>query len=158
GPGDVFELDFWGQQNFRLRIAVDLEGRTFVSKIGFVNVAGKTLSAVRKAIKDKVRTNYPGLQFELTLAVPRTFLVHVVDNVKQPGIYTAHPIERLSAILSKAGGVTGSKRMIEVHHHDGTTTTADLVLYELTGKTEYNPYLLDGDVVSVPFAQVSVSI
>src|SRR5687767_3870279 len=34
GPGDVFELNFWGQQNFRLKIAVDLEGRTFISKVG----------------------------------------------------------------------------------------------------------------------------
>ena len=49
GPGDMFELNFWGQQNFRLKIAVDLEGRTFISKVGFVTVAGKTLTAVRKA-------------------------------------------------------------------------------------------------------------
>src|SRR5262245_38678143 len=32
GRGDTFELNFWGQQNFKLRVTVDLEGRTFVSK------------------------------------------------------------------------------------------------------------------------------
>lgn len=160
GPGDAFELDFWGQQNFRLRIAVDLEGRTFISKVGFVNVAGKTLAAVRKAIKDKVRANYPGLQFELTLAIPRTFLVHVVDDVMHPGVYPAHPIERLSVVLARAGGVApnGSRRRIEIRHHDGSNTTADLVLYELTGDTKDNPFLVDGDVVTVPHADITVSV
>jgi protein involved in polysaccharide export with SLBB domain len=159
GPGDVFELNFWGQQNFRLEIAVDLEGRTFISKVGFVAVAGKTLSAVRTAIKSKVRAQYPGLQFDLTLLTPRTFLVHVVDNVKQPGTYPTHPLERVSAVLAKAGPLpNASRRRISVKHRGGNTITADLVLYELTGDTAYNPYLLDGDVVMVPFAEPVVSI
>jgi protein involved in polysaccharide export with SLBB domain len=158
GPGDSFELNFWGQQNFRLKISVDLEGRTFISKVGFVTVAGKTLEAVRKAIKEKVRANYPGLQFELTLSTPRTFLVHVVDNVSKPGIYPTNPVERVSSLLARAGGITGSKRRIAIRHHDGTALTADLVQYELTGNTELNPYLVDGDVVSVPFAETTVAI
>lgn len=159
GPGDVFELNFWGQQNFRLRIAADLEGRTFISKVGFVAVAGKSLSAVRTAIKSKVRAQYPGLQFDLTLVSPRTFVVHVVDNVKQPGTYPAHPLERVSSVLAKAVPLpNGSRRRIEIKHRSGSTITADLVLYELTGNTEYDPYLLDGDVVTVPFADPVVTI
>jgi protein involved in polysaccharide export with SLBB domain len=159
GPGDVFELNFWGQQNFRLRIAVDLEGRTFISKVGFVAVAGKTLSAVRNVIKSKVRADYPGLQFDLTLVSPRTFLVHVVDDVKQPGTYSTHPLERVSTVLAKAGPLANaSRRRIAIKHRSGARTTADLVLYELTGDTSYNPYLLDGDVITVPFADPVVTI
>lgn len=159
GPGDVFDLNFWGPQNFRLKIAVDLEGRTFISKVGYVAVAGKTLSAVRAAIKAKVRGQYPGLNFDLTLVAPRTFLVHVVDNVKSPGTYATHPLERVSTVLAKAGMLpNGSRRRIEVRHHDGKTGTADLLMYDLTGDTAYNPYLLDGDVVSVPFADPVVTI
>jgi protein involved in polysaccharide export with SLBB domain len=157
GPGDVFELNFWGQQNFRLRIAVDLEGRTFISKVGFVAVAGKTLSTVRAEIKKRVRHDYPGLLFDLTLLSPRTFLVHVVDNVKQPGTYQAHAVDRVSTILAKPM-ITGSRRRIEIKHRDGTMATADLVMYELTGDTAYNPVVLDGDVISVPFPEVVVSI
>lgn len=158
GPGDAFELNFWGQQNFRLRIAADLEGRVFISKVGFVSVDGKTLTAVRKEVTRKVRSNYPGLQFELALIGPRTFLVHVVENVKQPGSYTAHPLERVSQVLTRAGGVTGSRRRISVRHRDGTTNTADLVLYETAGDVAYNPYVLDGDVIAVPFADVAVIV
>lgn len=158
GPGDVFEINFWGQQNFRLKIAADLEGRAFISKVGYVPVSGKTLTEVRAQIRKKVGTNYPGLQFDVTLVNPRSFVVHVVDAVKQPGTYTATPLDRLSTILMRAGGVTGSRRRIDVKHRDGSLTHADLVLYEQTGDTAHNPYLLDGDVVEVPPAKVMVSI
>jgi polysaccharide biosynthesis/export protein len=158
GAGDVFELNFWGQQNFRLKLAVDLEGRTFISKVGFVSVAGKTLSAVRTQIQKKVRSNYPGLQFDLTLVSPRSFVIHLVDYVKQPGTYTTTPLERLSTLLGRAGGITGSKRRISIRHKTGTVITADLVKYELTGDTAQNPYLVDGDVITVPPIDVQVSI
>jgi len=51
GPGDVLELNFWGQQNLRLKLTIDLEGRAFIPKVGYVAVADKTLAAVRTAVK-----------------------------------------------------------------------------------------------------------
>jgi protein involved in polysaccharide export with SLBB domain len=158
GPGDVFEINFWGQQNFRLRVAADLEGRTFISKVGFVVVTGKTLTEVRAQIKKKVSTNYPGLQFDVTLVNPRSFRVHVVDFVKEPGSYTSSPLERVSSLLARTGGITGSRRRITIRHRDGKQTTADLLMYELTGDTKYNPFLLDGDVVKVPPTATVVTI
>ena len=157
GPGDVFELNFWGKQNFRLRITADLEGRTFISKVGFVKVAGKSLTVVRGLVKKKVRRQYPGLRYELNLTQPRTFLVHVIDNVEKPGAYTANPLERVSAVLSRAGGAA-SRRRIEIRRSDGTVLGADLLLYERTGDTSHNPYVLDGDIIHVPFPKVVVSI
>lgn len=159
GPGDVFQLEFWGQQNFRFRIVVDPEGRAFIPRVGFVTAAGKTLSAVRTAIRAKVRGNYPGLQSDLTLVTARTFTVHIVDNVARPGSYTSTPVQRLSAVIAQAGVLpSSSRRRISVKHRDGTTTSADLVLYEITGDTNLNPYLVDGDVVNVPFAEPVVRI
>lgn len=158
GPGDVFELNFWGRQNFRLQIAADLEGNAFISKIGFVNVAGKSLTAVRGLVKKKVQREYPGLGFELTLTKPRSFLVHLVGNVRTPGAYPASALERVGTALTHAGGSTGSRRRIVVKRATGAALTADLVLYELTGDTSHNPYVLDGDVITVPFPEVTVSI
>lgn len=158
GSGDTFELNFWGQQNFRLRVAADLEGRVFISKVGFVAVAGKTLSVVRTEVQKKVRANYPGLQFALTLLAPRTFVVHIADNVQRPGAYPATPIERVSAVLARAGGVTGSRRSISITRKNGSKLTADLVMYELTGDTTFNPFVLDGDVITVPVVGISVVV
>src|SRR6266481_3935469 len=78
GRGDVFELNFWGRQNFKLRVTVDMEGRTFISKVGYVDIVGKTLRHARQIVKAAVLRYFPGLNFDLGLVEPRTFLVHVV--------------------------------------------------------------------------------
>lgn len=158
GPGDQFELTFWGQQNFRLRFAADLEGRAFLSKIGYVAVAGQPLASVRAQILSKVRSKYPGLQLDLALVGPRKFMVHVAGNVKIPGSLTAQAMERVSSVIARAGGSTGSRRRITIHRRTGAEVTADLALYELTGDTRYDPYVLDGDLLQVPFPEVMVAI
>src|SRR5882762_7558607 len=100
--GDLFELNFWGRQNFKLRMTVDLAGRAFISKVGYVAIVGKTLHQARDIVKAAVMRYFPGLNFDLSLIEPRTFLVHVVENVPQPGIYPARPVERASNVLARA--------------------------------------------------------
>jgi polysaccharide export outer membrane protein len=159
GPGDGFELDFWGQQNFQLRLGVDVEGRTFIAKLGHVKVAGLTLDKVRETITRAAKRAYPGVEVDLVLAQPRTFLVHIVGNVGKPGMYRARALERVSTVLEReAGAVSGSRREIAIRRRDGSRIVSDLVRYELSGDPSLDPYLLDGDVIEVPNRQLVVSI
>ena len=151
-------MNFWGQQNFRIRATVDIEGRTFISKIGYVDIVGKTLAQAREILKKLVHRYYPGLSFDLSLVAPRTFMVHVVGYVPHPGIYVANPLQRVSTVLLDAGGVNGSRRRIEISRRDGSRVSADLLMYELTGDTKLNPFVMDGDVIRIPFPAVVVSI
>jgi polysaccharide biosynthesis/export protein len=158
GRGDIFEFNLWGKQNLKLRVPVDAEGRTFLAKIGYVAVAGKTLTEARASIGAAVRRYYPGLNFGLSLLAPRTFQVHVTGFVNHPGVYVANPFDRVAGLLARAGGFTGSRRRIEIRRRGGTTEYADLVLYEGTGEPSCNPFLRDGDVVFVPFTTTSATI
>ncbi len=160
GPGDVLELNFWGVQNFRLRAVVDLEGRAFVPKIGYFVLGGKTLSQAREMMRASVARFFPKLGFDVSLAQARTFLVQLVTAVKQPGSYRASAIDRVATVVERAGGLAprASQRRIEIRRRDGATLQADLVLYALTGDVKHNPYLLDGDVIHVPFEEVAASI
>jgi protein involved in polysaccharide export with SLBB domain len=160
GPGDVLDLNFWGLQNFRHRTTVDLEGRAFVPKLGYFDLRGKTLSEARRAVREAVARNYPQLSFDLVLAEPRTFVVQVVDAVARPGSYPARAVDRLATIVARAGGLApnGSQRRIEIRRRDGTVLHPDLVLFLQTGDVRYNPYLLDGDVVRVPFEDLAARI
>jgi protein involved in polysaccharide export with SLBB domain len=160
GPGDVFELNFWGAQNFKVRATADLEGKAFLSRIGYVSVSGQTLSAVRAMVRKAVSRSFPGLNFELSLVEPRTFLVHVVNNVVHPGPVPAKQVDRLSTVLERAGGISSgaSRRRIQIRHRDGSIETGDLVRYLLTGSTADNPFLRDGDVVEVPFEGLTAAI
>lgn len=158
GRGDVFELNFWGRQNFKLRVTVDLEGRTFIPKVGYAEVVGRSLSEARKIITQAVHHYYPGINFDLSLATPRAFLVHVVGYVAKPGAYVSSPIERVAELLTRAGGVSGSRRRIEIRRRNGERIQADLLLYEANGDLTLDPSLMDGDVISVPYPRVSVTI
>jgi polysaccharide export outer membrane protein len=158
GAGDTFELRFWGKQNLSISVTADLEGNTFIPKVGKVRVAGKSLTAARTQVLRAVHRYYPGVSTDLGLLKPRVFLVHLVGDVKRPGAYKSNPRLRLSAVIAKAGGPIGSIRRIHIRHRDGSTATADLLLYHRTGETRYNPYLLDGDVVRVPKPGMEVAI
>ena len=160
GPGDVLELNFWGVQNFKQRVTIDLEGRAFVAKVGYLNLLGKTLSQGRRIMVDSVGRYFPGLGFGVTLAEPRTFMVQLVDAVARPGSYPARAIDRVGTLIGRVGGFgpKASKRRVEIRRRDGTVLRVDLLLYSLTGDVRHNPYLLDGDVVRVPFEKLAASI
>lgn len=160
GPGDVIELNFWGLQNFKLRTTVDLEGRAFVPRVGYFELGGKTLTEARRQMREAVAKYYPRLSFDVVVAEPRTFVVQVVDAVGKPGSYPARAVDRLATIVARAGGVaaTGSTRRIEIRRRGGEVLRPDLLLFALTGDVKHNPFLLDGDVVRVPFVEVAASI
>jgi protein involved in polysaccharide export with SLBB domain len=160
GRGDVLELNFWGAQNYKLRVAVDMEGHTFVSKVGYIDILGKTLTEARAIMKKAVLRYLPGLNVEVVLLEPRTFLVHVVENVVRPGMYVAKAVDHVSTVLDRAGGRLpgASQRRIVIQRRDGTQVPVDLLLYSLTGDTRYNPQLRDGDVVRVPFEDLVATI
>ena len=159
GPGDVLELHFWGIENFRVRVVVDLEGRAFIPKVGYLVVRGKTLSETQKMLQGSAARFFPKLSFGVNLAEPRTFLVQVVDNVVRPGPQPAKALDRVATVIGRAGGlgINASKRRIEVKRRDGAVLTADLLLYTMTGDVKYNPYVLDGDVIRVPYQSVVVT-
>ena len=160
GPNDVLELHFWGVENFRLRVTVDLEGRGFVPKVGYVDLRGKTLAEAQVMLRDSVARFFPRLGFGVTLVEPRTFLVQVVDDVARPGSYPARAVDRVATLINRAGGFgpNASRRRIEVRRRDGTVLTADLLLYAITGDVKHNPYVLDGDAIRVPFQSLVATI
>jgi hypothetical protein len=96
GPGDVLDISFWGLQNFKHRVTIDLEGRGFIPRIGYVPLGGQSLSRVRASLRESVGRFYPKLGFDLSLAEPRTFLVQAVGDVGRPGSYPARAVERVA--------------------------------------------------------------
>jgi protein involved in polysaccharide export with SLBB domain len=184
GAGDQFELHFWGQQNYVLKVTVGLMGRLFIPKVGYVDVAGKTLAAARDDIRKTLQRFYPGLKHDAAIATPRAFLVHLVGAVSKPGLMQANATERLSRVIDRAGGIreadkptqtretadariqvgtevrgrSGSLRRIEITRRDGKVVRADLQRYYLIGDKAANPYVLDGDVIRVPYEDLAVIV
>ena len=169
GSGDLFQLNFWGHQNSSVTFLVEPSGRAFVPRVGYVQVAGMLLKDAVAALQKAVSRYYPKVSFDFSLVKPRSFLVHVVGAVTKPGIYRAHATDRLTKVLTEAGGRSnpdgkgegsgsGSLRKIEISRRNGEKLSADLLLYQLHGDTNNNPYLSDGDIITVPFESLVAKI
>src|SRR5262249_35073107 len=101
----------------------------------------------------KLQSQYKGVNMELTLGQPRTFLVYLTGNVKSPGPAEGTGVARIADIVNDGSLLeNGSRRRIEVMHTDGSREIADVELFAKTGDQSLNPWLRDGDIINVPVA------
>lgn len=161
GPGDIFEISVGGPQPLMAPTAVSADGYLILPEAGAVQVGGHSLHEARSRAKAALQESFRNVRVEIALAQPRQFYVHVSGAVPFPGRYLATPVGRVAGVLSLAyadttRAPTGNTRFrpalrnVLLTHTDGTQETVDLLRYHATGSTEHNPYLRDGDVVSVP--------
>jgi protein involved in polysaccharide export with SLBB domain len=161
GPGDRLRVEVWGLHEATQEIEVTADGRLVVPRVGLFDAAGATLAALRARVVERLHALYPRLSPSLTLAQPRSFLVHVTGQVARPGSYTANALERVSAILPDAGGAlpAGSLRRVEIRRRGAAAPiVADLVRFAILGQLDADPALLDGDTIYVPPRQLTVEV
>ena len=161
GPGDIFEISIGGPQPLMAPASVSADGYLILPEAGAVEVGGHALREARNRAKEALQESFRNVRVEIALAQPRQFYVHVSGAVPFPGRYLATPVGRVAGVLSVAyadttRAPTGNMRFrpalrnVRLIHTDGTQETVDLLRYHATGSTAHNPYLRDGDVVSVP--------
>lgn len=151
GPGDILEIGFWGDVNRQELVTVNPDGDILVPPVGPVAVAGKTLAEVRDLVRQVLSDYYRPNILSVSLVSLRTFQVHVVGMVDEPGALEVNGVTRVSQAVLMAGGPLqgGSMRNIVIRRGD-KTLRADLTAYLNLGENNHNPYLKDGDAVYVP--------
>lgn len=79
------------------------------------------------------------------------YSVHVTGFVAKPGVYKVIPSDKVTDALKYAGGLleNGSKRRIQLRR-ESDSETLDIYLYENSGDTSQNPFLMENDVIFVP--------
>ncbi len=161
GPGDVFSVSIGGAQPVVYTAMVTPDGYLVFPDAGGVPVAGESLLAARRRAQAALATHYRNVPIDLALMQPRRFAVHVTGAVPNAGRAYASATERVSDVVTRVfdtprqAAVTNqeyepSLRDILVRHRDGTEQHVDLVRYKATGEVDLNPYLQDGDVISIP--------
>ncbi|MGE5313842.1 MAG: SLBB domain-containing protein [Acidobacteriota bacterium] len=181
GPGDIFTTNVIVTPPMSLQIPVTPEGTLIIPTVGEIPVAGLTLDAVKKKALQTIRKKYFVGEIVFTLTTPRMFNVTVKGFVANEGILAMQATERVDVVVALANDPTdrnlrtmlkeikptegldprlttdkkGSRRRIQLHHKDGTTSRVDLEKYYATRRSEFNPLLRDGDVVIVPKAEIS---
>ncbi|MEE9552890.1 MAG: polysaccharide biosynthesis/export family protein [candidate division Zixibacteria bacterium] len=180
GPGDILSIFTWGNFQGQYSIPVSPEGVLLIPEIGPISVAGLTLERAGKRISSRILKRFRNVETITSLVDLRKFKVYIGGAVISPGAYSATAVTRVSELIGKAGGfletdrdnfnygrgsrliysgkVLSSKRNIRIYRKGGDTLRADILRFEITGSTQYDPTLMDGDRIFVPVRENTINL
>ncbi|MEP1307182.1 MAG: polysaccharide biosynthesis/export family protein [Balneola sp.] len=169
GANDLLSIKIDGSQSIFLRgILINPKGDISLPILGPVNINGLTVIEAQEKIKTASKDYIKNPEVTITLDSPRPIIFHVTGGAPYPGKYLALPQSRIDqAIFSSV--TTGNRdltssisnsseflsnnsysfRSIYISHADGSESTADLVKYFRTGDLKSNPFVRDGDLISI---------
>jgi len=157
GPGDQFRIDFWDGSTAKIELTVTPEGAVLLTSMGMVQVSDLTLADAKKKLHELVRMYYSEADFSVSLTGVRMLKVLVTGAVKTPGLYDGFASQRVSELITSAGGLLpgACQRGIKLSGYNSHTRNADLLLFERTGYLKSNPYIFSGHKIEVPFIKDS---
>lgn len=160
-PGDTYQLVFQVDQTYTYPLVLQETYDLDLPVLGTINVKGMEFAALRKLVIDRIRKAYPlSVYVTFNLQVPARFDVTVFGGVESPGIVTVTPLSMVSDAIALARGIRrgGSYRRVLLQR-GGAETAVDLLAYA-TGEPggPANPYLQPGDRITVPPAEIQVTL
>ena len=151
GPGDVIYVDVWGASQKSFHSQVTPEGDIDIEGFGPLSVAGMTVAAANKELRNSLGQYYAGSNIKLTVGQTKTISVNVMGEVSVPGTYSLSAFATVFHALYMAGGTNeiGSLRDIKVYRNNKLVTNVDIYEYILNGNLKGNVRLQSGDVIIV---------
>jgi len=152
GPGDVLNVQLWGNQNQQLELPVSRDGTIDFPERGPVTVAGLTFQQARDHIIQLVSEQYIGVKAAVSLGELRSIRVFVLGEARTPGSYSVSSLSTITNALYVSGGIkkTGSLRNVQHKRNGKLLGTLDLYDLLLAGDTSADARLQAGDVIFIP--------
>ena len=154
GPGDVLGVNIVITESYTYTLRVNPTGELLIPSVGILTVSGLSLAAAVDSIKNFISPNVGPVSFvDVTLVDVRQFLILVVGGVQDPGFVTITPADRLTDVITEAGGLHkyGDEEEIKVIRINGDIEHVSLKKFLLEGDLENNPTFQEGDYIEVPF-------
>ncbi len=150
-PGDKLLVTFIHSQIEPVSLTVDPEGKIVHETIGLINLQNQTLAYAKNKLTETLKELYNDSQIEVSITEPRQVSIAVFGSVKKPGIYRGLTTDRVSDLITKAGGLleNGSTRNIKFIS-ENKVLPVDLDKAKYLGDVFSNPYLYAGKAIEVP--------
>jgi protein involved in polysaccharide export with SLBB domain len=160
-PGDRLQVTVQGSVAYSYETVVTYEGKVDISipvkegrqeVVDVVLVSGLTLAGAQDTLAAVMGRLFKSAKVKLTLTGLRSGIVFLTGEVRNPGAYDALPVERVSQIITRAGGLAplGSRTHIMLIRAGEVYSTVDIQRFETKGDLLANPYVQSGDVIQVP--------
>jgi polysaccharide export outer membrane protein len=160
-PGDRLLVTVQGSVTYSYETVVTYEGKVNISipvgqnrqeVIDVVLVSGQTLASAQDTLTAVMGRLFKSARVKLTLTGLRSGIVFVTGEIKNPGAYDALPVERVSQIITRAGGIAplGSRTHIQLIRGGNVYSIVDIERFEVSGDLDANPYVQSGDVIQIP--------
>jgi protein involved in polysaccharide export with SLBB domain len=152
GPGDGLTIRLSGGISQRLQRVIDREGRVALPEAGALEVSGRSLGDVQHLVQTVLRSQFRGVDADVSLSRIRTVRVYVVGDVERPGPYDVSALSTPLNALYLAGGPTSGGSLRFVRHYRGKQLVQevdnyDLLLHGIRGDVQR---LQSGDTIEVP--------
>tara|TARA_B100002019_G_scaffold291028_1_gene310102 strand:- start:6259 stop:8886 length:2628 start_codon:yes stop_codon:yes gene_type:complete len=163
GPGDLVEVQLFGQRNDSFSLEISREGMLQFPSIGPINAFEKGTSFIdlKNHLKEKIREHLgEGVQSSITLGAFRSIRIFLLGEVRKQGAYTVSALSTTINALLSCGGIkeSGSLRKIQLKRAGKLVASFDLYDLLLRGDTSADQALQPGDVLFVPVVEKQVSI
>lgn len=143
-------------------LAPSLTGTTSISyeAIDAIRISGLTLQDAQDTLTAAMNRYFRRVTVKLTLVGLRSGIVFVTGEVLYPGAYNASPVERVSQVVARAGGLSplGSKTRINLIRGGRLHALVDIERFENQGDLQANPFVESGDVIYVPAVEGLVTV
>lgn len=155
GPGDVLEVSVWKNDALTRLLVVLPDGKAAFPLVGDIELAGKTVSQVRKELEKKLARFVKDPIISVLVSRVDSLHIYVIGKVNRPGRLVLNTDINVMQALAMVGGLnTYAKRnKIKIFREKGSKTNIFPFDYDQVseGKTmDQNIKLQRGDVVVVP--------
>jgi protein involved in polysaccharide export with SLBB domain len=163
GPGDLIEIQLFGQKNQSYSLEISREGILRFPDIGPINAfeQGTSFIDLKNLLKEKIRENLgEGVQSSITLGAFRSIRIFIFGEVEEQGAMNISAYTSMINALLNCGGIkkTGSLRNVQLKRSGEIITTLDLYDLLLDGDTSTDQALQPGDVIFVPTIAKQISV
>ncbi|MFL3014081.1 MAG: polysaccharide biosynthesis/export family protein [Candidatus Neomarinimicrobiota bacterium] len=158
GPGDELGISIIMGENLTIPIKITPTGDIFIPSVGLVNVSGLTLNTARKKVTAFITENaFPSAKVNIALLNIRKFQIQVVGAVLSPGFIEISALDRLDKIILATEGFhpLAIEYDILVVRNNEKKEKINFLSFIRDGDLKQNPTFLEGDIIKIPFGDLS---
>lgn len=163
GPRDILTITVWDHPELTIPAGefrsadisgqlVDEHGNLYYPYVGTIRAAGLTPNELREQLAQRLSKYIANPQLDVRVAAYRSQRVHVVGEVKLPGIQPVNDIPlTVAEAIDRSGGITPNANLRNITlTRNGNAVKLDLLALYERGNAAQNLLLKNGDVLYVP--------